>query len=148
MPPKFIPHSLTTLNGHKDWLRTTALVVGSSAPVLFLGSMAATAEPARFLIDMITWPLGTVTFAALETRFLSAITAGFLLGWAVMIWCLRAWVYDAAPEGVRKSVVVGSVAWFVLDSLGVVLAGIPINVAFNVLVLLFAVGPLWWPARD
>lgn len=138
----------TSQAGHKDWLRTTSIVVGSSAPVLFFGSMAATAEPARFLIDLITWPLGTVTFAAQETRFLSAITAGFLLGWAVMIWCLRAWVYDAAPDGVRKSVVVGCVAWFVLDSVGVVLAGSPVNVAFNVLVLVFAVGPLWWPARD
>lgn len=148
MAPSFIPHSLTTQSGHKDWLRTTALVVGSSAPVLFFGSMAATAEPARFLIDMITWPLGTVTFAAQETRFLSAITAGFLLGWAVMIWCLRAWVYDAAPDGVRKSVLTGTLAWFVLDSVGVVLAGSPINVVFNLVVLLFAVGPLWWPARN
>lgn len=133
---------------HKDWLKITAFTVGSSAPILFLGSMAATMEPARLMLDIISWPLGTVTLAAQETRFLSAITGGFLLGWAVMIWCLRAWVYDAAPEGVRKSVLIGCLAWFFLDSAGVIASGTPINVLFNIVVLLMAVGPLWRPARD
>lgn len=140
--------TLTSQAGHKDWLKITAFTVGSSAPILFLGAMVATSEPARLMLDLISWPLGTITYSAYDTRFLSALTGGFLLGWAVMIWCLRAWVYDAAPEGVRKSVLAGCVAWFVLHSAGSVVSGTPINVLVNITVLLVAVGPLWRPAQD
>lgn len=133
---------------HKDWLKITAIAVGSSAPILFLGSMEATMEPARLMIDLISWPLGTVTYADPDTRFLSALTGGFLLGWGVMIWCLRAWVYDAAPEGARKSVLISVLAWFVLDSAGSIASGNASNVVFNIIILLIAVGPLWRRAQD
>ena len=42
----------------------------------------------------------------------------------------------------RKSVVVGVLAWFVLDSAGSIASGNPSNALFNVVVLLIAVGPL------
>jgi hypothetical protein len=133
---------------HRLWLKVTALVVGSFGPVFFLGSMAATAEPARLTLDGLSWPLdGRTTFADPDTRFLSALTGGFLLGWGVMLWLLSEWVYEKAPEGVRKTVLLGLLAWFCLDSAGSVASGNPSNVFFNVLVLLLAVGPLWRPAK-
>ena len=79
-------------------------------------------------------------------RFLSALTGGFLFGWGVLILCLRQWVYDVAPEPTRRAVVAGLLAWCVLDSAGSIAAGVPSNAAFNVLVLVLAVGPLWRPA--
>ena len=54
----------------------------------------------------------------------------------------------ATPEGVRRSVLTGVLAWFLLDSAGSIASGNPSNALFNVLVLLVAVGPLWRPARD
>ncbi len=134
---------------HKFWLKITAVVVGSFGPVFFLGTMLATAEPARFTLDLLSWPLdGVQVFDAPTTRFLSALTGGFLFGWGVMIWCLSVWVYDKAPEGVRKTVLTGVLAWFCLDSAGSVTSGNPSNALFNVLVLLIAVGPLWRPANE
>lgn len=134
---------------HKLWLTITALVVGSFGPVFFFGAMIPTMEPARLTLDILSWPVdGATTFASPDTRFLSALTGGFLLGWGVTIWCLSTWVYDAAPEGVRKTVVTGVVAWFCLDSAGSIASGNPSNALFNVLVLLLAIGPLWRPARD
>lgn len=133
---------------HKRWLYLTAIVVGSFGPVFFLGTMPATAEPARWTLDLLSWPLdGLQTYAAAETRFLSALTGGFLLGWGVMIWGLATWVYDAQPEAVRRSVLLGLIAWFVLDSAGSIASGTPSNALFNIIVLLVAVGPLWRPAR-
>jgi hypothetical protein len=133
---------------HKRWLYLTAIVVGSFGPVFFLGTMPATAEPARWTLDLLSWPLdGLQTYAAPETRFLSALTGGFLVGWGVMIWGLATWVYDAQPEAVRRSVLLGLIAWFVLDSAGSIASGTPSNALFNILVLLVAVGPLWRPAR-
>jgi hypothetical protein len=134
---------------HKLWLKVTALIIGSFGPVFFLGTMPSTLEPARLTLDILSWPLdGETTFASPDTRFLSALTGGFLFGWGVTTWCLSSWVYDAAPEGVRRAVLTGLVAWFILDSAGSIASGNASNAAINVLVLLLAVGPLWRPARS
>jgi hypothetical protein len=133
---------------HKTWLKVAAIVVGSFGPVFFLGTMMPTSEPARFTLDLLSWPLdGVQTYAEPTTRFLSALTGGFLLGWGVLIWLLSGSVYDAAPEGVRRAVVGGLLSWFVLDSSGSILSGNASNAVFNVIVLLIAVGPMWWPAK-
>jgi hypothetical protein len=134
---------------HKSWLKVTALVVGSFGPIFFLGTMLNTLEPARWTLDLLSWPLdGLQTYTVPTTRFLSALTGGFLLGWGVMIWCLSAWVYDAAPEAVRRTVLTGMLSWFVLDSAGSIASGNASNAFFNILVLLLAVGPLWRPASN
>lgn len=133
---------------HKFWLKITAVVVGSFGPVFFLGTMVPTLEPARLTLDILSWPIdGATTYSSPDTRFLSALTGGFLLGWGVMIWCLSAWVYDKAPEAVRKTVLTGMLSWFFLDSSGSIMSGNMSNVFFNILVLLSAVGPMWQPAR-
>ncbi len=133
---------------HKFWLKVTAIVVASFGPVFFLGTMAATLEPARLTLDLLSWPIdGATTYASPDTRFLSALTGGFLMGWGVMIWLLSIWVYDKAPEAVRKTVLIGILTWFVFDSSGSIASGNPSNALFNVLVLLLAVGPLWRPAQ-
>lgn len=137
-----------TQDFHKLWLKVTALVVGSFGPVFFLGSIEGLGEPARFTLDLLSWPIdGATTYASPDTRFLSALTGGFLFGWGVMIWCLSAWVYDLAPDAVRRAVVAGVLGWFVLDSSGSILSGNGSNAVFNVAVLLIAVGPMWWRAK-
>ncbi|MBP8000372.1 MAG: hypothetical protein KA314_12040 [Chloroflexi bacterium] len=132
---------------HKSWLLITAIVVGSFGPIFFLGTMIATAEPARLTLDILSWPPdGQQSYADPTIRFLSALTGGFLFGWGVMIWSLRQWVYDVAPEAVRRAVLTGILAWFILDSAGSIASGTPANAFFNILILLLGVGPLWRPA--
>ena len=134
---------------HKFWLKITSIVIWSFGPVFFLGTMEPTIEPARFTLDLLSWPLdGGTTYESADTRFLSALTGGFLLGWGVMVWCLSSWVYDKAPEAIRKTVLVSLLSWFVLDSLGSVTSGNASNALFNVVILLLAIGPLWRPARE
>lgn len=140
---------LRTYQFHKFWLKITAIVVGSFGPIFFLGTMGPTLEPARLTLDLLSWPIdGITTYSSPDTRFLSALTGGFLLGWGVMIWCLSIWVYDKAPDPVRKTVVTGVLCWFFLDSTGSIASGNPSNALINIFVLLLAVGPLWRPARD
>ncbi|MGB7394924.1 MAG: hypothetical protein WA913_11065 [Pricia sp.] len=129
-------------------MKVTATIVGSFGPIFFLGTMPELSEPARWTLDFLSWPVdGNHDFTAPTTRFLSALTGGFLLGWGVMIWCLSIWVYDKAPEFVRKSVVIGLLSWFFLDSTGSVLSGNATNVIFNGIVILVAVGPMWISAN-
>lgn len=133
---------------HKTWLKVTAVVVGSFGPVFALGAARPTAEPARFTLDLLSWPLdGATTYADADTRFLSALTGGFLIGWGVMVWGLSSTLYDAAPEQVRRLVLGSVLAWFLTDSAGSIASGNPSNAIFNVVVLLVAIGPLWRPAR-
>ncbi|MCU0701643.1 MAG: hypothetical protein MUC96_34475 [Myxococcaceae bacterium] len=134
---------------HKAYLKVTAIVVGSFGPVFFFGTMPRTAEPARWSLDLLSWPVdGATTWVHPDTHFLSALTGGFLLGWGVTIWVLSGAAFDAAPEAVRKSVLAGLVSWFFLDSAGSIASGNASNALINVLVLLVAAGPLWWPSSQ
>lgn len=134
---------------HKFWLKITAILVGSFGPIFFLGTMLSTSEPARWSLDVLSWPVdGIQNYEAATTRFLSALTGGFLLGWGICIWFLQKFVYDISPEGVRKSVLYGLISWFLLDSAGSSASGNISNVFFNVIVLLILVGPLWKPAKQ
>ncbi|TAH19264.1 MAG: hypothetical protein EAZ08_08820 [Cytophagales bacterium] len=142
-------NAMTTTKFHKSYLRVTAFVIGSFGPIFFLGTMLPTSEPARWTLDFLSFPIdGVQNYEAPTTRFLSALTGGFLFGWGVCIWCLQKWVYDIAPEGVRKSVLAGVLAWFVLDSAGSIASGNASNAIFNIFVLLLAIGPLWTPAKQ
>ena len=66
----------------------------------------------------------------------------------LLLWLLSSWVYDKAPEQVRKTILIGILSWFVIDSCGSIASGNTSNAVFNVLVLLVAVGPLWVPAKN
>jgi len=124
-------------------------VVGLFGPVFSLGTVLSVSEPARWTLDVLSWPIdGMQNYEAATTRFLTALTGGFLLGFGVCIFCLQKWVYDKAPNETRKAVVTGLLAWFILDSLGSIASGNAINAFFNIIVLFIAVGPLWKPAKS
>lgn len=134
---------------HKFWLKISAIVIGIGGPIFALGSTEATMEPARLTLDILSWPVdGATTYAHPDTRFLSALTGGFLTGWGVMVWMLSGEAYDRAPEAIRNALVFGALAWFVTDSAGSIASGNASNAIFNVAVLLLVVGPMWRPARD
>lgn len=133
-----------TYQTHKSYLRITAIVIASLGPVFSLGSMVSLSEPARFTLDILSLPLdGVQTYNDPTTRFLSALSGGFLFGWGVCIWFLRSLAFDKAPDEIRKSVIAGIIAWFLLDSAGSAASGNISNLFFNLLVLLLATGPLW-----
>ena len=142
-------NSLNSHEGHKFWLKITALVVGGFVgPILFLGTMPDTSEMARWTLDLLSYPLdGKQTYNDPTTRFLSAICGGVVLGWAAMIWSLSVWVYDKAPKFTRKSTLTGLIVWFIFDSTGSITSGNASNAIVNVGLLLTAAGPLWVPAK-
>lgn len=140
---------MATRATHKFWLKVSAVTIGFFGPALTLGTIPAFSEPARWGLDLLSWPLdGFPSYEAPEMWFLSALTGGFLIGWGVMVWCLSIWVYDFAPEAVRKSLVASVCAWFVFDSIGSVTSGNWPNAVWNILVLLIVIGPMWRPAND
>lgn len=137
-----------TLKTHKLYLKVSAILVMLYGPIFFLGTFPQTVEPIRFTTDLLAWPLdGVQTYDHPDTVFIGALTGGFLLGWGALIWRLSGVVFDAAPEAIRKAVVTGFLAWFILDSAGSITSGNASNALFNVLFLILFVGPLWRPAK-
>lgn len=142
--PRYRTHAF-----HRNYLKITALVIGAFGPIFFLGTMPSTSGPARWTIDLVSWPLdGGQDVSDPSTRLLLALNAGFLLGWGVMVWLMSTRLYDKAPETVRRIVLTGILTWFVVDSTGSVTSGNASNVLFNLVFLLVGVGPLWWRALD
>ena len=128
---------------HKRWLIVSAIVIGFFGPVLTLATMPQFNEPARLGLDILTWPVdGFPSYETPEMWFLSALTGGFLVGWAITVWCLSLWVYDLAPEGVRKSLLFGAGSWFLFDSVGSITSGNWPNALWNIVVLLLIIGPM------
>lgn len=138
-----------TIKTHKTYLKISAILVMLFGPVFFLGTMDATVEPIRFSADFLAWPIdGAQTYDHPDTQFVGALAGGFLMGWGLLIWLLSGDAYDAAPEAIRRAVVGGFVAWFILDSAGSITSGHGSNALFNVIVLIAFVGPLWRPAKN
>ena len=90
-----------TKQTHKRWLKFTAFVIGSFGPV-FSPQFDDSDHAARPL-DARSAELADRRKNDLlhpDTRFLSALTGGFLTGWGITVFCLSCWVYDLAlPRG-------------------------------------------------
>lgn len=138
---------MMTQKFHKFWLIITAIVVGSFGPIFSLGTTIETSAFPSWTLDVLSWSMGTHNYEAPTTRFLTALTGGFLFGFGMCILLLQKWVYDKAPNETRKAVVGGLLSWCILDSIGSITSGNSINAFFNVIVILIAVGPLWRPAK-
>ena len=138
---------LRTHKVYKSWLKFTAFIVGSFGPVFFLATLGI-AGPTELTIDIISWPVDGKPVLTESALLLSAISSGFLVGWGLMIYFLSVWIYDKAPDLVRKIVLISLLSWYFLDISGSILSGNPWNALFNSILLLLAIGPMWVPARE
>jgi len=121
-----------------------------SALTIFFGLLVAAAAtpigaaPAQFLADLIFFPIDSAQdLAAPETRLMSAIGGGVMAGWGVMLWMLSTRLFPSDQALAAKLIITSIVTWFVIDSTGSILAGAPLNVAFNLSFLLIFGVPLW-----
>ena len=122
-------------------LRWGALFVLITGLLPVLSIWPATEEPWRLFFDILTWPLDSqpASFTASE-RQLSAVLGGVLCGWAYMMYRL------ADPkvfnEQIRQLMLYSVWIWFLVDSIGSVISGIPLNAVSNLSFLAMLVLPL------
>jgi hypothetical protein len=132
-------------------LTATAKLLQAGAILLIVFGLATalaahpvTAGITRFLADLIIWPVdGRETLASPDARLLAAIGGGLMAGWGLMIWLVAGRLYPRDPELARTLILASVAAWFVIDSLGSVAAGAPLNAVLNVVFLLV----FWLPLR-
>lgn len=113
------------------------LTIGAEITMLFgfvlaLGAYPATAGPFTMMAALVLPGGEASALLAPETRLLAAISGGLLMGYGVATLLLARRGLDEAP-GLTRQVVLASIsAWFVLDSLGSIAAGAPINALLNI----------------
>ncbi len=95
------------------------------------------------LVDFIVGPFdGGQSYAAAETRVLAAISGGLTAGLAMFVWMVTHHIYAHNQVVGRQIIVTSVITWFVVDSVGSVLAGVAFNALANVSFLLMFVAPV------
>ncbi len=108
--------------------------------MIALATYPATAGVTLFLTDLILWPIDSAqTLASPETRMLCAIIGGVMAGWGLMLWLVATRLYPREPALARTLILTSVGTWFVIDGIGSLLAGAPLNALFNVGFLLIFV---------
>ena len=127
----------------ETWLKLASAIVIAFGLLGLLGTHPATSAANSFLADLAFWPLdGGPNSAAPELRLFWAVLAGLLCGWGLLLWQITTRLYPRDPELARSLILTSICVWFVIDSLGSVVAGAPINAVMNLGFLLLFVLPL------
>lgn len=123
-------------------LRLGSLFVLVTGLLPSLGACPITQEPWRLFFDVLSWPLDNnpAQFTDAE-RQLSAVLGGVLCGWA---WLLYKLAHPSVfNPTIRKLMIQSTWLWFVLDSAGSIVAGLPLNAISNLVFLVILLGPLF-----
>ena len=126
----------------------------ASAVVIGLGFVTALAAwpplnlPTLWLIDLMFLSYyGQQNLNGSESRILSAILGGILVGFGILQWLVVTKLFTREPtlaKQLAKQMVLSSLwSWFVVDCTASVIAGAPFNAVMNVPFLLLFVVPLW-----
>jgi hypothetical protein len=127
------------------WIKSVSAVAIIGLGFLFaLGAWPPTAAFANLFVDVLKWPLdGAQSVASPEARIIAAIGGGITVGWGVMIWQIAGRILPKDPAFGRQLLTTSLLSWFVVDSTASWLAGAPLNVSLNIVLLLALLAPLW-----
>lgn len=125
------------------WLKCASAIVIGFGFIIAAASHPAFGGPTIFFADLLIWPFdGDPGQLDQVTRLLSAISGGIMVGWGALLWMTITQVMPRMPEVGRRMIMVSIITWFVVDSTGSVMSGVPLNVGGNLLFLIAFVIPL------
>ena len=131
------------------WLKAASGIVTAFGIAFLLSTLPALSAPLAFLIDLIFWPLnGAETLTASSTRLLLAVSGGVLAGWGALLWLITTRLYTENPSLARMLILTSVGIWFVVDSLGSILAGAWPNALLNIVFLELFLIPLWRAPKE
>ena len=126
------------------WLKFACMsVIGFG--VLGVAAMVPALSGVKGLfIDLAFWPVdGVPNTPTPESDLLWAILSGILIGWGVLLWQVITKVYAHQPDLGRSMILTSIGTWFVIDGIGSIAAGAPVNALLNVTFLAMFFIPLW-----
>jgi hypothetical protein len=130
-------------------LTFVSLVFLAFALVIAAAAWPPLAGPSTVLHDLVAWPIdGGTDLGSDEARLLSAILGGVFASLAAMLMLVVAPALKRGDDQVRRGAVAAVLVWFVIDSIGSVVAGAPSNAAFNTVFLAMVLAPLMLVRAD
>lgn len=109
-----------------------------------LGALPALNLPAMLFADIVIWPInGPESGTDPVARLMLAISGGVIAALGAIWFTASGKPCREAPHAVKHMLITGAVTWFVVDSIGSLLAGAPLNVLGNILFLGVLVWPFW-----
>ena len=125
------------------WLKVSCLITIVTGLACAMASHPATDIVWRMLFDLLKWPLDgdPATFTA-DTRAVNAVLGGTMVGWGVLMYLLVTPQHLAAIPTLPRLMQYALYAWFVVDCIGSLAAGLPGNVVLNIIFLGLFLPPL------
>ncbi len=125
------------------WLRAACVITVVTGLICAMASHPATAGVWLWLFDLLKWPLdGDPAFFADDTRAVNAVLGGTMVGWGVLMYLLATPQRIQALPELPQLMLIGLIAWFVVDCIGSLFAGLPGNLVLNIGFLVLFVPPL------
>jgi hypothetical protein len=124
------------------WLKVAIeiqLLLGAAmvlAGVPIVGGMLA------LLLNLAIDPSGEAASLTTEARLLAVIGGGLLIGWSALAWHVTTTQIEAGDARGVRALSIALLAWFGTDSLGSVIAGVPLNALGNLIYLALFLPPL------
>lgn len=124
-------------------LKAACLVAFALGLVSVAAAHPATDGPWLFVFSLLDWPPLTQSHVfSREARVLNAVHGGVLAGWSVMMFWMAGGPVARGDQGARAAFLASVTLWFLLDSLGSIVAGWPGNAVSNFLFFLLFALPL------
>ncbi len=106
-----------------------------------LVGVPALAGPTYAFIDLVDWPLDGNVELDPVAKMLCAIAGGLSAGFGVFMYLLVAPLVERG-DPLSRQAIPGLLVWYVVDSGGSVLAGVPLNAVSNAGFLALLIAPL------
>lgn len=114
------------------------------AAIWWLAVHPAIDKPAALLVDFLDWPLdGGHDSMGRDARFFSAIGAGLVVGLAAILILVVIPEFRRGNLRIWSGTVIALSGWYLVDSAGCLIAGVPSNAFFNTLFFIMLLVPLW-----
>jgi len=131
------------------WLKISSISLVVLGALFSWGTMGPLADINLALIDFVILPVdGAQSFAATETRLLTAITGGLTAGFGMAIYMLTVHLYSKDQAVGGRAILVTTFVWFIVDGIGSVIAGVTFNVFANFTFLIMIALPVLLAARS
>jgi hypothetical protein len=131
------------------WLQIASGVTVIFGVISAMASLPATQAVWLFLFDLLKWPVdGNPGGFDSTARALNAVLGGVMVGWGTLMALLVRSFYKDHDVLLRRLMLIGIAAWFVIDSIGSLLSEIPGNVLLNIGFLIMFLPPLIFVQRE
>ena len=125
-------------------LRLNAALIALPFGILFsAAALPAVYDAWSIFFNVVHWPFHSAPEALDPTgRLLIAISGGLAAGMGAVVWTVSTHVLPVAPEAGRAVIRNMALTWFVVDSTFSVVAGSPMNVVANLILLAMLILPI------